>query len=205
MIIQRNPAAGFVLVGGQSRRMGRDKALLEFDGRVLFLRVANILKPYTREVTLLGSAARYTGFGLPVLEDQHPGKGPLGALYTGLRNSSCEWNLFFACDLPFLNHRLIEMLLERTSDTIAQAIVPEAGDRWQPLCAAYHRSCLASIEAMLHQNENLSLVGLLSLVRVEVLTPGPSESPRAWEKMFLNVNTPAQWEQVQCAESAVAR
>ena len=205
MVAQRIPAAGFVLVGGQSRRMGRDKALLEFAGQPLFLRVADLLQPYVEEVTLLGSVARYAGFGLAVLEDQHPGQGPLGALYSGLRNSSCDWNLFFACDLPFLKRRLVEILLERTSETTAQAIVPKVGDRWQPLCAAYHRSCLSSIEVLMKRSENLSLVGLLSVLHVDVLTPGPSESLRAWEEMFLNVNTPEQWEQVQCGVSAVVQ
>ncbi|MBI2818490.1 MAG: molybdenum cofactor guanylyltransferase [Acidobacteria bacterium] len=202
---QRLRAAGFVLVGGQSRRMGRDKALLELEGKPLFLRVADLLQPYVEEVTLLGSVARYAGFGLPVLEDQHPGQGPLGALYTGLRNSSCDWNLFFACDLPFLKHKLVEILLGRTSGTTAQAIVPKVGDRWQPLGAAYHRSCLSSIEALIKRSENLSLVGLLSLLRVDVLTPGLSESLRAWEEMFLNVNTSEQWEQVQGAVSVIVK
>lgn len=202
---QRRRAAGFVLVGGQSCRMGRDKALLDVEGKALFLRVADLLLPYVEEITLLGSVARYAGFGLPVLEDRYPGQGPLGALYTGLRNSSYDWNLFFACDLPFLKCRLVEILLERTSETTAQAIVPKAGGRWQPLCAAYHRSCLSSLEALMKRSENLSLVGLLSLLRVDVLTPAPRESLRAWEEMFLNVNTPEQWEQVQCAVSAVVK
>ena len=198
-------AAGFVLVGGQSRRMGRDKALLELEGQPMLLRVAELLRPYAEDVTLLGSPARYARFGLPVLEDQYPGLGPLGALCTGLRNSSCDWNLFVACDLPFLSPRIIELLLQRARDTTAQAVVPKVGDRWQPLCAAYHRSCLPSIEVLIQRGEDLAVAGLLASLRVEALTPGPFESLRAWEEMFTNVNTAREWEQAQRATETVVR
>ena len=197
-------AAGFVLVGGQSRRMGRDKALLELEGRPLFLRIANLLQPYVKTVTLLGPPARYSSFGFPVLADQQPGQGPLGALYTALKNSSCDWNLFFACDLPLLNRCVIERLLRRVSDTDAQAVVPLAGDRWQPLCAAYHRSCIATAETMIEQRRSLSLAGLLALLRVDILTPEPRESLGEWEDMFLNVNTRDQWEHLRTGMATAA-
>jgi molybdopterin-guanine dinucleotide biosynthesis protein A len=189
--------AGFVLVGGHSRRMGRDKALLELDGKPMLLRTAELLQPYAEEVTLLGPAGRYAGFGFPVLPDARPGLGPLGAIYTGLRQSSRDWNLFVACDLPNSTPHIVELLLERASATAAQAIVPFAGNRLQPLCAAYHRSCLPCINAVLERGDNLSLVELLSLLQVEMLTPGPDENSGAWENWFLNVNTRRQWEQRQ--------
>jgi len=202
---QRIPAAGFVLVGGQSRRMGRDKALLEFEGKPLLSHIAELIAPYVAEVALLGSPARYSGFGLAVLEDEYPGRGPLGALYTGLRNSSRDWNLFFACDLPFLTPGIVQSLLERASGTTAQAIVPKAGEQWQPLCAAYHRSCLVAVEASIQRGEDRSLVRLLAALRVEVLAPEPSENLAEWERIFSNVNTAEQWEQMQRTAMTEAR
>jgi molybdopterin-guanine dinucleotide biosynthesis protein A len=185
--------------------MGQDKALLEVCGKPMFLRAVELLQPYVDEVTLLGPKKRYGGLGLPVAEDQCPGKGPLGALYTGLRLSSCDWSLMLACDLPYLNHRIIELLLRRAAETSVQAVVPVAGNSFQPLCAAYHRSCLPAIEAALDRVSNHSLVGMLSLLRVEALTAGPDENVDAWEELFLNVNTAEQWARVQyptgCDES----
>ena len=194
---QRISAAGFVLVGGQSRRMGRDKALLEFAGKPMLLRVADLLQPYAEEVTLLGPVSQYSQFGFPILPDACPGRGPLGAIYTGLQKSSRDWNLFFACDLPFLTPHIVELLLQRASATTAQAVVPVAGNRCQPLCAAYHRSCLPFIKAALERAEDLSLVGLLSLLHVEMLAPGSDESSGAWERLFWNANTEVQWEQLR--------
>jgi len=202
-------AAGFVLVGGRSRRMGRDKALLELEGKPMFLRIAELVQPQVKEFMLLGSAAgsatgsaagsaeRYARFGIPVVEDQYPAMGPLGALCTGLKISSCDWNLFFACDLPHLRRRIVAMLLERARHTSAEAVVPRVRDRWQPLCAAYHRSCLPAMEAAIHRGHDLSIRGLLPLLRVEVLSPDSSDDLRAWEEMFANTNTASEWEKEQ--------
>ena len=192
-------AAGFVLVGGHSRRMGRDKALLELHGKPMLVRTAELLQPCVEEVTLLGPKTRYSGFGLPVLEDATPGTGPLGAVHTALKSSPHSWNLVFACDLPHLNRRIAELLLERTRETSAQAIVPIAAGRYQPLCAAYHHSCIPSIEAVLESKGNHSFAAMLSVVRVEGITPGTGENPRVWEELFSNVNTLDQWEQLQSA------
>ena len=191
------PVTGFVLVGGQSRRMGRDKALLELDGEPLFLRTAKLLKPYASDVVLLGPTERFSRFGLPVWDDVYPGRGPVGALYTALRNSHSDWNLFFACDLPFLNGSIVEILLLRVRNTTAHAVVPKVGERWQPLCAAYHRNCLSVIEPLILRADDLSLVGLLSKFPVEVVSPRQSQNAGEWENLFSNVNTAEEWEHAQ--------
>jgi molybdopterin-guanine dinucleotide biosynthesis protein A len=190
-------AVGFVLVGGQSRRMGRDKALLEIQGKPIFLRVAELVQPHVKECMVLGPPERYARFGIPVVEDQYPAMGPLGALCTGLKISPCDWNLFFACDLPHLSPRVVARLLERVNQASAEAVVPRVRDRWQPLCAAYHRSCLPAMEAVIHRGQDLSLIGLLPLLRVDVLLPNPSDDLGAWEEMFANVNTASEWEKDQ--------
>ena len=193
---QRIPAAGFVLVGGQSRRMGRDKALLEFEGKPLLLHIAELIAPYVAEVALLGSPARYSGFGLAVLEDEYPGRGPLGALYTGLRNSSRDWNLFFACDLPFLTPGIVQSLLERASGTTAQAIVPKAGEQWQPLCAAYHRNCVPVMEQALAR-DSTGIVEVLPALKVDAIASEELALLGFSERVFRNINTPADWETAQ--------
>src|SRR5687767_5684957 len=88
---------GFVLAGGESRRMGRDKALLEFQREPLALRAARLLQPYAEEVTLLGPAQLYSHLDLPVIPDAFPSRGPLAALCTALKYSKYHWNAFLAC------------------------------------------------------------------------------------------------------------
>jgi molybdopterin-guanine dinucleotide biosynthesis protein A len=184
--------AGFVLVGGRSRRMGRDKALLDVDGRPLLLHLAEVVRPFVRHVTLLGPPERYAGFALPVLADRYPNAGSLGALCTALEDSSCEWNLFFACDLPLLRPEVVEHLAKRAAAGLAQAVVPKAEGRWQPLCAAYHRSCLPAMQAAV-RGENLSVIRMLSGLRVEELLPPAGMELPDWERSLRNVNTAAEW------------
>lgn len=193
--------AAFVLVGGESRRMGIDKALLVFHDKPMFLCVAGLLQPFVEEVTLLGPKARYAGFGLPVVEDVVPGQGPVWAVQTALKRSTHPWNLFFACDLPHLDQQIIELLLARLRQTGAQVIVPVAAGRDQPLCAAYHRSCLPAIGTLLESETNPSFLKLLSSLRVERILPGPGENRLAWERRFSNVNTRKEWGQLQSAAS----
>jgi molybdopterin-guanine dinucleotide biosynthesis protein A len=197
-------AAGFVLVGGQSRRMGRDKALLEFEGKPMFLRTAEIVRPQVKEFMLLGSSdssqEKYFRFGIPLVEDLYPSMGPLGALCTGLKISSCDWNLFFACDLPHLTRAVVAMLVEQTCHTSAEAVVPQARDRWQPLCAAYHRSCLPVMDAAIHRGQNLSVIDLFPLLHVQVLVPDTTTDPQAWEQTFANMNTASEWEKIRRGE-----
>jgi molybdopterin-guanine dinucleotide biosynthesis protein A len=71
------PIAGFVLAGGRSRRMGRDKALMELHGKSLLNRAAELLQPLVCGVKVIGPASRYARFGWPVLEDQYAAEGPL--------------------------------------------------------------------------------------------------------------------------------
>ena len=198
---------GFVLVGGRSSRMGRSKALLESDSRPLALRAADLLSPLVAEVTLLGPPATYAQLGLPVLPDELPDLGPLSALCTALRNSAYDWNIFLACDLPLLERGVLAALTDRVRSISGageiqagvqagvQAVVPRT-DGWQPLCAAYHRSCLPAMEAALSGNRR-SVAGVLPRLRVEALTTHHLGDSAFCARVFRNVNTPQEWLETQ--------
>ena len=193
---QQVPIGGFVLVGGESRRMGSNKALLELHGEPLLLRAATLLSTYVERVTLLGSPDLYSPFGLPVLADQYTSAGPLAGLAMALKHSSFEWNLCLACDLPLIDGRVIKRLMERIAATGAQAIIPKTASGWQPLCAAYHRSCLPLMEEALACRE-FSISGLFPALRVEEVTAPPSEDPFTWDQLFRNINSTEEWERVR--------
>ena len=188
--------SGFVLVGGRSRRMGQDKALLPFQGRSLFQHAVELLRPHAAQVTLLGSPARYGDFGIPVLPDRRSGRGPLEALCTGLENSPCEWNIFLACDLPFLEGRFVQFLIERALASEAQAVVPRTDDGWQPLCAAYHRGCLAVMQQS-PEEEPSGIAARLGRLRVQALATDELLRVGFSPRMFKNINTTEDWKEVQ--------
>lgn len=190
------PVGGFVLVGGESQRMGKDKALLELQGQPLFLRTVELLRPHVGEVTLLGPPARYARFGLRVLPDRIPERGPLAALCTGLESSSYEWSVFLACDLPFLEGRFLEILLQRALAGNVEAVVPQTADGWQPLCAAYHRRCLPLMQPALEEG-GAGIVDVLTALCIDVLGTDALTQFGFSQRIFKNMNTVEDWEEVK--------
>jgi molybdenum cofactor guanylyltransferase len=184
--------AGFVLAGGRSSRMGRDKALLEWQGIPLALRAAETLRPFVSEVKLLGPSSRFAHLGIPVIEDEPAVAGPLAGLCAALEHSRFDWNLFLACDLPLVTPQLIEIIVRKANLCTAQAVVPQTGEARQPLCAAYHRNCLPIIRAAIAWGER-SINRILGDVRTESLGPDGAMEARQWDRMFANINTPEDW------------
>ena len=176
--------AGWILVGGRSVRMGRDKALLEIDGRPLALRVADQIARVCGPVTLVGDPERYAQLGLPVVADEFAGAGPLSGIETALRCAASDWNLVVACDMPALDTTLLESLFGGTSDDEADCTLPQYGDgQVEPLCAVYHRRCHAAIRAALESGIRKVTDALREPVRLRYLR-APSRAP------FANLNTP---------------
>src|SRR5580704_16276276 len=166
----REDIQGFVLAGGKSRRMGQDKARLEIEGKPLVLRAAELLRPFVHAVTLLGPPDRYGNFGLPVVADRWPEQGPLAAVCTGLLQTTADWNVFLACDLPLLSSKFLHLLTERIRTSQADAVVPRTLDGWQPLCAAYHSRCRPAFLCALEENRR-SMIELIDEIRVDTITP----------------------------------
>ena len=82
---------GVVLAGGQSSRMGRDKATMEVDGKTMLDRTVELLRPHTREVLVIGDPSKYSPAHGTVIPDDAPGQGPLGGLVTALRRARLEF------------------------------------------------------------------------------------------------------------------
>jgi len=166
------PAAAVVLAGGQGRRLGRDKALVElWPGLPLLARVVQVARQLCPQVVVVTDVpGRYAGLSLPVewAVDALPGRGPLAGLVAGLERSAHPYALLLACDLPFLSLPLLAYMLSLPGDY--QALVPRWRGRWQPLHAIYARSCLGPARELLAQGEG-SLHSLLARVQVRPLYP----------------------------------
>jgi molybdopterin-guanine dinucleotide biosynthesis protein A len=137
---------GYVLVGGKSTRMRRDKALLPWYQQHLFEHLIEVLRPYCDGVALLGSA-RPEFCGFRVLADAFPEMGPLGGISSALREPGPDWRLIVSCDTPFVDDVLIGELVARSliaDGEEADLVIPETPDgRLQPLCAMWH--CRVSV------------------------------------------------------------
>ena len=127
---------GAVLVGGQSRRMGQDKARLQWEGEPLAARVAERLRAVTGRVVFVGGAGRgYEDLGHPWFPDPPglAGRGPMAGLLAAL--PLAERVLLLACDLPAIEPRFLRRLLGLAGRH--PVAIPLVAGRLQPLCAVY--------------------------------------------------------------------
>lgn len=168
--------------------MGRDKALLEFEGSTLAARIAECVRGVAGNVTLIGPPDRYRSLGYTVIADRVTECGPLGGVYTALLASRAEWNLMIACDMPFVTAPLLEELFAaaESGPSTVDCIVPATtGSDLDPLCAVYHRRCahpaLRAIERNVFKMHDF--VSSLRLLKHAVADPAP----------LANINTPAEW------------
>ncbi len=173
--------AAWVLVGGRSSRMGTDKALLDAGRGPLAAEIAALAAQSCPVVSLVGDPVRYSGLGLPVVGDNFPGLGPLSGIEAALRASKSEWNLIVACDMPFLERSIFELLFTEAAGF--DCAVPQHPDgRVEPLCAVYRRRCQPTLEAALDKGIRKVTDALQALaVRYVVM---------ASEVAFANWNTP---------------
>ncbi|HMC96925.1 MAG TPA: molybdenum cofactor guanylyltransferase [Flavobacteriales bacterium] len=179
---------GVVLAGGESSRMGRDKALMEIDGRTMLERGIELLRPHVREVLVIGDPAKYNTTHGVVIPDEKPGLGPLGGLVTALKRARYVRLLVIACDLPQLNDRLM-VRLKAPLDDGHDAAVPKHEGLIEPLAAAYHRHAIDAFEECLEQGI-LKMSDALARVRTTWLDIRPGED--GWPRdIFRNVNSPS--------------
>jgi molybdenum cofactor guanylyltransferase len=177
--------AGFVLTGGRSSRMGRDKALLPIDGSVLVERTAEVVRAAAGSVTLIGAPGRYSHLGLPVLPDLVPDGGPLCGLHTALKITRADWNLVVACDMPGLTVAFLGDLLAAAQQLGCACLAPQTDSGLHPLCAVYHRRSADAVEFAI-QRKSFKMHDLLKSL-------GAVSWPVADVSLLENVNTPLEW------------
>ena len=199
----RSDISAFVLAGGNSQRFGADKALQRWGDQPLLAHVVGLLKVQFRRVYVVSKRA--TDYAdivtVPVLADVHPNGGPLGGIHAGLAHSPTDWNLFVACDMPWLQPLLIEHLAAKTSAQL-DAVVPEVGGWLIPTLALYHRRILAQAEAALAARR-LALQAFLQTLHTHVVPQAELEALDPSLQSFSNLNTPQAWRQAlaQCQTS----
>lgn len=135
-----------VMAGGQSRRMGGDKATTLLGEQTLLQRVVDIVEPLFGELRISVRAPR-ADLPWPQIGDRHHDLGPLAGLCAALEEVTTPWIFALATDMPFVKPALIELLAQRRAGF--DAVVPVAHGHPQPLAAFYSVSCLATVRALL--------------------------------------------------------
>lgn len=184
-------AAGFVLVGGHSSRMGRDKARLSLNSHLLVEDVAKKVAKVAGNVALIGDPARYSDLPFECIPDLHAGLGPLAGVEAALARARADLNLILACDMPGLRCEWLDRLVTTAEQSSALCCAAQdIGGALHPLCAVYRRDCLPLVERALAARR-LKLLDLLSTLNATAV-----KMPVSLE----NVNTPQDWQRWQTSE-----
>ncbi len=179
-----------IQAGGESRRMGSDKALLPFLGQPLISRLLNRLAPIAEEILVTSNQPeKYHFLGLTVIPDLLPGFGALGGLYSALSLAGHPYVAVVACDMPFASPELFAYELALLRDTGVDAVVPRSEEGTEPFHAVYRRqTCLPHIRAVL-ETDKRRVDAWFSQVNIRYLTPAEILPYDPDNRAFLNINT----------------
>ena len=221
---EREHAAGFVLAGGESRRMGCDKALVEFSGQPLIVRALKLLREAGVEARIAGARASLEQFA-PVIADPEPGRGPLGGVCAALAalreprvSAGFVQAVFMPVDLPLLPASLIALMVRRAAITGAVITVPSVSGFAQTLPAVVDPAALPVLEGVLKEGrggcfaafkvaaaalgQRIAVLPIEYLAQAGQVNHPESLSPAMW---FLNANSPADLARAEAVARRMSR
>ena len=183
-----------IQAGGKSSRMGKDKGLMDFGGITLVEYIYQQIREIGDEILLISNQPyEYHFLSIPVYTDVQPGIGALGGLQTALTYSRAPWVLVLACDMPFINIKLIEFMLSfRDSNDV---VVPLLGKKQfaEPFRALYSRAILPEIETAIQSGKRRAIAFYKDL-RVKGLLQDEIDQLDPEGLTFYNLNTPEDYQ-----------
>lgn len=212
-----------ILAGGKSTRMGgRDKAQLPLGRETMVGALIRRMRPLFHEIFVVArEEVPYADLPVTVIQDQYPGFGPISGIHAGLAASRDRYNFVLACDLPLMRVEIVQFLTERVrglgesreslcspADGFAQAervssrfqgpelVIPSFGGFFEPVAAVYAKEVQDVLERMICKGD-YRLLNILSVLQVHYVTEEELQKVDPMLESFVNVNTPAQYQEVQ--------
>lgn len=196
MGINSSDITGIILAGGQSRRMGFNKAEAEMHGESMLHRMIDKLEKVTPAIVVSSGAVTYPSILWPQIHDEYPQCGPLGGIYSVLKHSATSLNLVVSCDIPLVSISLLKYIVTRATENDCLITVPvDQEGQLQMMCAVYRKEVLPFIAQQL-DSRTYKMKDLLNLVSVKYVDIA-REHPLYQEHTFMNVNTPSSLEEAR--------
>jgi len=191
-----------ILAGGESQRMGCDKATLALGEHSLLQRVVAIVQPLFPQLLVSVRQLR-PDIELPQICDTQPNAGPLAGLCAALEKSTTPWIFAVATDMPFVQAALIEYLArQRSGHQNCQALVPVVAGHPQPLAAFYAASALAVIQDLLAGDGKRSLRAALERLNVCYVDESELRAADPGLRSFFDLDTPEDLAQAREGEES---
>ncbi len=193
---------GIILAGGQSSRMGTNKALLKIGDRTVIEIMARLMESLFESVIIsTNTLNEYSFLDCPLVEDKYKNAGPLGGMHASLQQSATERNFVISCDVPLMSKEMIEYFCDCASEK--QIIICNAAGYLQPLIGIYEKRLLPLIEKFLRENENqseerskhLSLHTLIESADTKIIDV--TSLAFYSDKLFYNLNNKDDFEEIK--------
>jgi len=178
-----------ILAGGDSKRIGYPKSTLKLGEQTLIEIIVNKLKAIFEEIIVVTDTPElFCELPVKLTSDFFCGvkKNSLRGIHAGLCATDTERNFVVACDMPFINSGLVNLLYNYSVDY--QVVVPYLNGHFQPLFAFYQRSCLQSIEESL-QKGDFKIINFYPEVKVKLILENEINSVDPEHLSFYNINT----------------
>jgi molybdenum cofactor guanylyltransferase len=184
----QSSVSAIIQAGGQSRRMGRDKALIDYQGQPIIAHVIESLRALAADIVVVSNRSDlYSSYGARVVPDYDPPCGPLGGIAAGLQAVNSELAIVVACDMPFLNVTLLRWLIDLADGY--DAVVPQTGAEFEPLHAVYRRTCHNPIVQRIEHGER-RVISFFAAVRLRAVPEAEWRRLDPDGRSLVNLNTP---------------
>jgi len=182
-MIDTKNITGIILAGGKSSRMRTDKGFLKLNNKLFIEHIIDALKPLVSTTIIVSNLKNYDVFGLQRIDDDIENAGPLAGIYSGLKASKTEYNLVLSCDVPLINKRVLQQLLDAVENDIDIVQIESQGQQ-MPLIALYKKQC-ESIFLKLLLNDERRLHKAVSVCNSKSIVINPED-----DIYTTNINTP---------------
>jgi len=173
----------FLLAGGKSSRMGMEKGLATLHGKPMIQYLIEATIGFAKSQSIIGHHPDYAHFGVPVLTDLIPNKGPLGGIYTALSHCPSDRALILSCNSPLIQSKTLEKMIGQSNGDI---LVGTIGDRIYPFPGIYPTSLLSELKKTLESN----------LLKIQAFILNNTYKLISWDQIsahaeieFANINT----------------
>jgi molybdopterin-guanine dinucleotide biosynthesis protein A len=191
-MLKKENITGILLAGGQSSRMGSDKALMDLQGESFVSLITKVMAPFVCEIVIVSDHDAHDRFGFKRIEDIIKDSGPLSGIHAGLTYSETQYNLILCCDVPLMDEAVLSFLIEGF-DADYDIIQLQYLDKPIPLIGIYNKSCAQVCERLLHSNER-RVMKLLAASTCKTLKLTPELGV-----YIENINTPEQLKRIKHA------
>ncbi len=192
-----------VLAGGQSKRMGKDKAFLSYKGKTFLRNILEKLDKFCNQIIIVGNKdpelylneANSINAEINFTKDKYPYAGPLNGLLSVSDLIKNEVVYVTPCDTPLLNGEIIPFLVESLDNY--DAVVPQVNGKYQPLNAVYTKNALKKVKDIYEKENVRSLMGFLKRINTKILDENDIKKIDKDLLTYFSVNTPEAYQQLK--------